>query len=137
VLKRLERVLFNNWLVAIAAQPKFEIGRSRAETDKILREAGVLKRLKEFLEENPFLWQAAWNGLEIASTLKSADDEMLFFYNKLKALDSGFQSFDYSPGEVPSISDEPGMAYFNNRFRLKLHVDNPEPTKPHPTKKKG
>jgi hypothetical protein len=133
ILRKLDHVLFNNWLVAVAAQPKIGMGRSREETDGILREASVLTKLSEFLNENPFLWQAAWNGLEIASTLKSDDDEMLPFYNKLKELDSGFQSFDYSPGEVPSISGELGMAYFCERFRDRLHVDNPEPT----TKKKG
>jgi hypothetical protein len=135
LLAKLDHVLFNNWLVAVAAQPKLGMGRSREETDGILREARVLSRLIEFLQENPFLWQAAWNGLEIASTLRGSDNEMLSFYNKLKELDSGFQSFDYSPGEVPSISDEPGMAYFCARFRDRLHVDNPEPIKP--SNKKG
>jgi hypothetical protein len=127
MISRLEYGLFNNWLIAIAGQAKFKLGRSREETERILRDADAIKALKSFLKENPFLWQSAWNGLEIASTLKGDDEEMLFFYNELKRLDSGFQSFDYSPGEVPAISQEPGMAFFCERFRNRLHIDNPKP----------
>jgi hypothetical protein len=135
VLKRLDYALFNNWLVAIAGGAKMRGGRSRDETNRLLLEANALSALRQFLEQNPFLWQAAVNGLELASTLalsaKSQDEmqhyerEMLYFYEELKRLDRGFQSFDYSPGEVPAISKEPGMAYFSAQFRNRLHVDNP------------
>jgi hypothetical protein len=39
----------------------------------------------------------------------------------LKKLDPGFQSFDYSPGEVLAISAEPGMKWFSERYRDRLH----------------
>jgi hypothetical protein len=66
------------------------------------------------------LWQAAVNGLELASRLKASDNDMLFFYTELLRLDPGFERFAYSPGEVVAIKDEPGLAYFRERFS---HLD--------------
>lgn len=76
------------------------------------------------VEEFPYLWQAIYNGLEQASFLE-AEEPALRFYRKLVDLDPGFQDFDYSPGEVVSLSKEKEMAWFCERFRSTLHTPNP------------
>jgi hypothetical protein len=119
--KKLDYALFSNWLIAVASESKFKSGRSKEVTHGILKDADVVGVLKRFLEENKFLWQAAANGLELTSTLGSPDEDMLYFYDRLTALDPGFTSFDYSPGEVPAISNEPGMKRFHDKFRASLH----------------
>jgi hypothetical protein len=127
ILRRLDQALYNNWLCAVGEQMKF--GRSRVEVRNILEKAQALESLKQFLEDNSYLWQAAANGLEIASSIESSDEWMLYFYNKLKEIDPGFQSFDYSPGEIPALSAEPELANFCARFRNELHIDNPPPAR--------
>jgi len=99
----------------------FRIGRTIREALELLRDRSALAAVRQFLADNPYLWQAAYNGLELASAFES-DVDALWFYGELKRLDPGFQSFDYSPGEVPSLSNEPGMAWFCRRYRKQLHV---------------
>ena len=120
VIEQLRPFLLINWLQLIAEQAKLNFQRTPAEAEKLLRERNAIQSLRSFLERNPFLWHAAYNGLEIASTLK-LDGDALYFYGKLTELDPGFRSFDYSPGEVLAISAEPGMTYFSQRHREKLH----------------
>ena len=50
-----------------------------------------------------------------------SEDDALYFYGKLMDLDPGFQSFDYSRGEVPALSEVPAMKWFCDRFRDTLH----------------
>jgi hypothetical protein len=120
MIEKLRPFLLINWLQLIAEQAKLNYKRTQADAEKLLRERNAIQSLRNFLEFNPFLWQAAYDGLEIASTLK-LDDDALHFYGILKNLDRGFSSFDYSPGEVKAISAEPGMAYFSQKYRAKLH----------------
>jgi tetratricopeptide (TPR) repeat protein len=120
MIEQLRPFLLINWLQLIAEQAKEKYKRTAAEAESLLRKRDAVQSLRKFLERNPFLWQAAYNGLEIASTLKS-DGDALDFYKKLKELDPGFESFDYAPGEVRAISAEPGMAYFSQRYREQLH----------------
>jgi hypothetical protein len=94
-----------------------------AEKEKLFRERDALATLQALMIQFPYLWQAAYNGLEQASSMRE-DDYVLWFYNELKRLDPGFQDFDYSPGEVLAISAEPGMAYFHAKYRDQLHVPN-------------
>jgi hypothetical protein len=95
------------------------------EKETLFENKKALPFLKELMIKFPYLWQAPFNGLEQASSLRK-DEFALWFYNKLKWLDPGFQDFDYSPGEVLAISAEPGMAYFNAKYRDKLHIPNPK-----------
>ena len=120
MIERLRPFLLINWLQLVAEQAKARYKRTPEEAERLLRDRNALKALREFLEQNPYLWQVAYNGLETASILKS-DSDALWFYERLKDLDPGFQSFDYSPGEVVSLSDEQGMAYFCQRYRERLH----------------
>jgi hypothetical protein len=120
MIQALRPFLLINWLDLIIGQAKKGYKRTSEEGVELLRTRDALQTLRGFLEHNPFLWQAAFNGVETASTLKS-DDDALWFYERLESLDPGFRSFDYSPGEVPSISAEPGMAYFSQRYRQRLH----------------
>jgi hypothetical protein len=120
MIEQLRPFLLINWLDLIIEQAKKGYKRTNEEAVELLRKSDALLALRGFLERNPFLWQAAYNGLETASTLKS-DNDALWFYERLVDLDPGWQSFDYSPGEVVSISVEAGMAYFSQRYRQRLH----------------
>jgi hypothetical protein len=70
--------------------------------------------------------QAAWNGLDLAEEIKTkeSDEIAIVFYERLKAINPGFQSFDYKPGEVGSLTEE--MPHFSMRFRKAHHKDLPE-----------
>jgi hypothetical protein len=126
VLARLRPFLLINWIATVVEQAKAGYHRSIDEALTLLRDKDALAELRRFLNTYPHLWQAAWNGLDLASMFE--DDEMAcWFYNRLKVIDRGFQSFDYAPGEVQSISVE--MPYFSARFREQLH-------KPIPPKKR-
>jgi hypothetical protein len=128
---RLRAILFVNWTMLILEQSKLGekqllgVKLNAAAAAKILRKENALTKLKAFVIEFPFLWQAVYNGLEMASSLRE-DDDAKWFYFKLKELDSGFQDFDYSPGEVASISKEEGMKYFHDKYRSKFHTPNKE-----------
>jgi hypothetical protein len=121
--------VFINWTQIIQEQVKagwenrFNKVMSPVELAALLREKEALLTLKNLLKDFPYLWQAAFNGLEQASM--SRDDEYaLWFFAELKRLDPGFQDFDYTLGEVSSISAEPGMAYFHAKYREDLHTPN-------------
>ena len=83
VLEKLGYAAFNNWMCSIAGQVKY--GRPRADVETILFQNIALEHLKRFLEENPFLWQAASNGLEIASRLRANANWRQYFKNNQKA----------------------------------------------------
>ncbi len=126
---RLQAIFFVNWIMLILEQSKlgeknlFSVKLKLEHGKQILRAENALVRLKCFVSEFPFLWQAVYNGLEVASTL-NADADAIWFYTRLKSLDPGFQDFDYSPGEVLSISREEGMKYFHDKYRQKFHTPN-------------
>lgn len=128
-IAHLHGFLFINWIQIIQEQEKagyanlFGKPVTPAEKEKLFRSEKALARLKALMGKFPYLWQAAYNGLEQASSLRD-DQYALWFYNELKRLDPGFQDFDYSPGEVTAISAEPGMAYFHAKFREQLHTPN-------------
>ncbi len=122
VVARLRPFLFINWVAVIVEQGKHRDGPARKKAISVLRKARALEALKEFLIDNPNLWQAAWNGVDLACFLQE-DEEAKWFYESLKEIDRGFQSFDYSPGEVPSIAKD--IPYFDLRFRTELHRDIP------------
>lgn len=129
-ISRLRGFLFINWVQINQEQTKFGYANlsgkrmTVAEKEKLFREQDALSKLKALIVDFPYLWQAAYNGLEQASSLHE-DEFALWFYGELKRLDPGFQDFDYSPGEVPAISAEPGMAFFQAKYRDQLHVPNP------------
>jgi hypothetical protein len=126
-IAHLHGFLFINWIQIIQEQAKAGYANlsgkpmSPAEKENLFRSEKALERLKVLMGKFPYLWQAAYNGLEQASSLRE-DQYALWFYNELKRLDPGFQDFDYSPGEVAAISAEPGMAYFHAKFREQLHT---------------
>jgi hypothetical protein len=128
-VSHLRGFLFINWIQIIQEQTKAGYANlssklmTAAEKEKLFRDQKALSTLKALMVKFPYLWQAAYNGLEQASSLRE-DDFALWFYTELKRLDPGFQDFDYSPGEVRPISAEPGMAYFYAKYRDQLHVPN-------------
>jgi tetratricopeptide (TPR) repeat protein len=139
-LARLRPFLFINWIATVVEQAKRRYRRTLVDAHKLLESRNALDELSDFLDKHPNLWQAAWNGLDLASELFKDDEKALSFYKHLKAIDPGFKSFDYSPGEVQSISKE--MPYFSQRFRDKLHEqiatdDEKKSTTRHKRKKKG
>jgi hypothetical protein len=99
------------------------------KAQKIFRDCDALESLKKIVEAYPWIWQAIYNGLEIAATL-AEDDYALWFHDRLTAIDPGFHDFDYPhSGEIRPISAEPGMAYFNAKFRATRHQPINQPTK--------
>lgn len=120
MLEQLEPAIFINWMCIVSEQAKLGWHRTLPDALQIMREKNALARLKEFVSANCELWQAIYDGLELSS-LSQSEDYALWFYDKLKEADKGFQSFDYSPGEVPSLAKEPGMKWFHDRFRPTLH----------------
>lgn len=125
LILQLKPTIICNWFGVVAEQAKRGYRRSFPEVLELLKERKCVELLRSFVEDNPYLWQAIFNGLELSSWFQSAPDA-LWFYDHLKNADPGFQSFDYSPGEVPSIAKEPGMKWFHDEFRDRLHV----PTNP-------
>jgi len=129
-MSSLQAFLFINWIQIIQEQTKrgYEnlSGKKMtfAEKEKLFRDHNALSTLQGLMGQFPYLWQAAYNGLEQASSLKD-DVFAIWFYNELKRLDPGFQDFDYTPGEAVAISREPEMVYFHDKYRSELHIANP------------
>lgn len=125
----LRAVMYVNWIQIHQEQTKAKLptlsGRVMTTTqlDKMFRDERVLAKLVVLVRLFPYLWQALYNGLELASTLHE-DRYAMWFYRGLKKCDSGFQDFDYSPGEVMPISKEIGMKYFAKKYRSTLHIPN-------------
>ena len=115
-LKRLEPFIFINWAVVVGEQAKLGYCFSLSEAEQMLLNANIFNRLRKFLKDNRFNWQAVYDGLEFASRF-NIEPEMEFFYAKLVQLDRGFVSLDYSPREVPALSKEAGMANFCRWFK--------------------
>jgi hypothetical protein len=129
-VRHLRAILFVNWTQIIQEQVKAKFPNlngtvmSVTEMRTLFREKNALGQLKEVIEKFPYLWTAAYNGLEQSSMLQD-DSWALWFYNELKRMDCGFQDFDYTPGELVAISAERGMAYFHDKYRDQLHTPNP------------
>jgi hypothetical protein len=129
-IRHLRGLLFINWSQTILEQAKANWpdrnGRKRSLVglNDDFRQNDVINTHKRILADFPYLWQAAYNGLEHSCVVRQ-DDDALFFHSELKRLDAGWQDFDYSPGEVLAISAEKGMSYFHNKYRDKLHIPNP------------
>jgi len=121
----LRPIIFINWVQAIVEQQKLHYRRTRESVKKLLVDKQVIQVLKKALEANPYSWQLAYNGVELASFIEDAESAH-WFYERLVELDVGFSSFDYCPGEVVAISKEPGMAFFRLRY---AHLDKPLPSK--------
>lgn len=125
---RLQTLLFVNWVQIIQEQAKAGykgadgVVRTPESSVSFFRANNVLGKIRKFLEAHPWIFQLAVNGLEIASTCES-DDNARWFYGELKKCDPGFADFDYSPGECPSISAEPGMFWFATKYREQFHTD--------------
>jgi hypothetical protein len=126
MLGQLRALLLVNWIAAVLEQAKRGFNRTLDEVVALLQERRALQSLRECLAQHPYLWQCAYNGLDTASICHEQDEDMLFFHGHLTRLDRGFESFDYSPGEVPSISAEPGMKYFRERFPHLHKPNNPK-----------
>jgi hypothetical protein len=124
MVERLRVLLIVNWIALVLEQAKRGYHRKVDEALVLLEERGALETLTRSLREYPYIWQIAYNGLDLASMLKR-DAEALEFYQHLKRLDPGFQSFDYPPGEAPALSAEPGMAHFCRQYREQLHIPLP------------
>jgi hypothetical protein len=128
-IAHLHGFLFINWIQIIQEQAKAGYANlsgkpmTPAEKEKLFHSEKALAKVKALMEKFPYLWQAAYNGLEQASSLRD-DQYALWFYSELKRLDPGFQELDYSPGEVAAISAEPALAYFHAKFREQLHTSN-------------
>lgn len=133
----LRAILLVNWVQLLHEEAKKEYRNipgkrmSQPELAALLRERQVLSMLKSLLAEFPYLWQAVYNGLELASSqmeladsTQKDDDDALWFYETLKRLDPGFQDFDYTPGEVKAISKEPAMRCFHDKYRASRHIPN-------------
>lgn len=120
-LECLEEIFFSNLMITVFFRSQHKHARSMDDVLKYLREQDAVGKLRKFLKSNPYLWQAAYNGLEFSSRLHADDATMFWFYYRLCENDPGFTDFDYSPGEVASINAEDGMAYFRSRYAIR-HV---------------
>lgn len=94
---------------------------SRDDLVDLYRSEDALRKTADLLEEFPFLWQAAYNGLAQASYMHDGV-WCLFFWTKLKSLDPGFQDFSYPPrGEVSPIN---AIAWFSEKYQ-EMSIPNP------------
>lgn len=129
-VRHLRAIIYVNWTQILLEQVKAKSPNlsgnvmSVTELKTLFRKENALAQLKEVVENFPYLWTAAYNGLEQSSMLED-DRHALWFYHELKRMDSGFQDFDYSPGELLPISEEKGMIYFCLKYRAQLHTPNP------------
>jgi hypothetical protein len=128
-VRHLRAILCVNWTQIIQEQVKAKFPNlnghvmSVTEMRTLFREKDALRQLKEVVENFPYLWTAAYNGLEQSSMLQD-DSHALWFYKELKRMDGGWQDFDYSPGDLLAISKEDGMTYFHIKYRDQLHIPN-------------
>ena len=129
-VRHLRAILFVNWTQIIQEQVKAKFPNlsgkvmSVTEMRRLFRETKALGQLKKVVENFPYLWTAAYDGLEQSSMMED-DSHALWFHRELTRMDPGFQDFDYSPGELVAISAEHGMTYFHNKYRDQLHTPNP------------
>jgi hypothetical protein len=72
---------------------------SISEMRRLFRKIDALGQLKKVVETFPYLWTAAYDGLEQSSMMED-DSYALWFHSELTRMDPGFQDLDYSPGEL-------------------------------------
>ena len=114
-LRQLDTWLFLNWVVAIGSQVPGDPEPDPAKYVAILHECRALAQFRRALRNLPHEWRVAYNGLDVASRLGAGDMTLRKFHKRLCEFDSGFESFDHTPGEVPTIAANSGMEYFRRR----------------------
>lgn len=73
-----------------------------AEVIRYLQESDFIANSKQTLEEEPFQWSIARNGLRFSSLLKNAED-VEYFFRALIAVSERFLDLDYEPLNCGSI----------------------------------
>lgn len=86
----------------------------------------VLGRLRSALlvPQNLGVWTIPHNGLIFASQLNDLE-AMEFFYGELVKVQPGFISWDFTPGETPTLRDDKDLEAFRRAF---VHLDRKENT---------
>lgn len=116
-LSDLSEIMYMNLVVTCVARSDFSGGYSSDELKDILNSMNGIDNLKNLVETKPYMWQAAYNGLEIASRLERDDATLKYFYGKLVEMDPGFRDLSYKPGEAKALNEEPAMSFFIDRIR--------------------
>jgi len=126
-LKELDVWLFLNWVVAVGSHVPDDQPPDPAKLAETLRAHNALPSFRAALEILPYEWRVAYSGLDVASRLHECDThlqldecdrDLQLFYSRLCDFDIGFADFTHTPGEVPSIADNPGLEFFRQRCRL-------------------
>jgi hypothetical protein len=93
----------------------------RKECLKELGQRKIVERLRNALRSpyNAGVWQIPHNGLIFASLFNFLKD-MQFFYKELIAVQSGFHSWDFTPGETPTLREDQDLEAFRQAF---AHLD--------------
>jgi hypothetical protein len=84
---------------------------------KDLEQRKILNRLRNALRSpyNAGVWQIAHNGLIFASLFNRLED-MEFFYKELVKLQPGFRSWNFTPGETPTLGKDQDLQAFRQAF---------------------
>jgi hypothetical protein len=95
---------------------------AREECLKWLDEQDVLGRLRAALlvPHNLGVWTIPHNGLIFASQLNRRK-EMKFFHERLVEVQPGFHSWDFAPGETPTLRKDKDLETFRQAF---AHLDS-------------
>jgi hypothetical protein len=77
----------------------------------------ILGRLRAALStpHNAGVWTIPHNGLVFGSLLNRYED-MKFFHEKLVEVQPGFRSWDFTPGETPTLRSDDDLANFRQAF---------------------
>lgn len=119
-LHNLGEIMYMNLVVTCVARSDFPGGYSNDELKEILNSMNSIDNLKKLVDTKPYMWQAAYNGLEVASRLERDDATLKYFYGKLVEMDPGFKDLSYKPGEAKALDEEPAMNFFIGR----IHTNN-------------
>ncbi len=77
---------------------------------KHLQESDFLPRSKVVMEEEPYQWVVARNGLRFSSITRNEED-CRWFYQALVKANKSFAKLEYVPLAYPAISDSPEFAW--------------------------
>lgn len=117
-LKELDTWMFLNWVVAVGSHVPGDAPPDPVELAETFRRCEALEKFHDALVCLPHEWRIPYNGLDVASRLHASDADLQKFFSRLCDFDVGFTDFDYTPGEVPSIANNPGLEFFRQRCQL-------------------